>query len=53
VDKPEGKSSVGRPKSRWEDNIKIDVKEMDWKGLDAIHRAHATDGVLGSCEHSN
>jgi len=35
VRKPEGKRLVGRPRRRWEDNIKMDVKEvgcgyMDW-----------------------
>ena len=33
--KPEGKRSMGRPKLRWEDNIKMDLQEMggdcgDW-----------------------
>jgi hypothetical protein len=27
VGKPEGKRQVGRPRGRWEDNIKIYVKE--------------------------
>jgi hypothetical protein len=27
----EEKSSLGRPKRRWEDNIKADFKEMLWK----------------------
>jgi len=38
VGKPEGKRPLGRPRRRWEDNIKIDLKEvgcggMDWIGL--------------------
>ena len=38
VGKPEGKSPLGRPRLRWEDNIKIDLQEvgcgyMDWIGL--------------------
>jgi len=28
VGKPEGKRPVGRHKSRWEDNIKIDIQEV-------------------------
>jgi alpha-galactosidase len=28
VGKPEGKRSLGRPRSRWEDNIKMDVQEV-------------------------
>jgi hypothetical protein len=36
--KPEGKRPLGRPRCRWEDNIKMDLQEvgcggMDWIGL--------------------
>jgi hypothetical protein len=35
VGKPEGKRPLGRPRSRWEDNIKMDLREkMGWYGLD-------------------
>jgi len=34
VPKPEGKRPLGRPKLIWEDNIKIDLKEVGC-GLDA------------------
>ena len=27
--KPEGKRPLGRPRRRWEDNIKIDFREVD------------------------
>jgi hypothetical protein len=27
--KPEGKRSIGRPKRRWEDNIKVDLREIE------------------------
>jgi hypothetical protein len=30
VVKPEGKRSLGRPRRRWVDNIKIDLKEIEW-----------------------
>ena len=33
VGKPEGKRLLGRPRRRWEDNIKMDLQElgcMDW-----------------------
>jgi len=37
VGKPEGKSPLGRPRRRWEDNIKMDVQEVggggDWMEL--------------------
>jgi hypothetical protein len=29
VGKPEGKRSLGRPKRRWEDNIRMDLQEVD------------------------
>jgi hypothetical protein len=38
VGKPEGKRPLGRPRSRWEDNIKMDLQEVgrnrgDWMEL--------------------
>jgi hypothetical protein len=33
VVEPEGKSSLGRPRCKWEDNIKIDLKVMRSFGL--------------------
>jgi hypothetical protein len=32
-----------RPRRRWEDNIKIDLKYMGWDGLDWIHLAQDRD----------
>jgi len=29
VPKPEGKRPLGRPRHRWEDNIKMDLREVD------------------------
>jgi hypothetical protein len=34
VGKPEGKSSLGRPRCRWEDNIKMDLQEV---GFGSMH----------------
>jgi len=28
--RPEGGSPFGRPRPRWEDNIKIDLQEVEW-----------------------
>jgi hypothetical protein len=39
VGKPEGKRSHGRTKRRWEDNIRIDLREIGWESLDWIHLA--------------
>ena len=30
--KPDGKRPLGRPRRRWEDNIKMDVQEVSWDG---------------------
>jgi hypothetical protein len=34
--KPEGKRSLERPRCRWEDNIKMDLQEVGWGGIDWI-----------------
>jgi len=34
VGKPEGKRPLGRPRRRWEDNIKMDFQEMGCGGMD-------------------
>jgi hypothetical protein len=36
VGKPEGKRTLGRPRRRWLDNIKIDLREIGWDGMDWI-----------------
>jgi hypothetical protein len=36
VGKPEGNKPVGRPRRRWEDNIKMDLREIEWGGMDWI-----------------
>ena len=30
VGKPEGGRPLGRPRHRWEDNIKVDLREVGW-----------------------
>jgi hypothetical protein len=30
VGKPEGKKPLGRPSRRWEDGIKMDIREIGW-----------------------
>jgi hypothetical protein len=30
VGKPEGRRPLGRPRLRWEDNIKMDLREVGW-----------------------
>jgi hypothetical protein len=36
VEKSEGKRPVGRPRRRWVDNIKIDLREIGWDGINWI-----------------
>jgi hypothetical protein len=36
VGKSEGKTPLGRPKRRWVDNIKMDLRETGWYGMDWI-----------------
>jgi hypothetical protein len=43
VGKPEGKRPVGRPRRRWEDNIKMDLREIGWSGMDWIDLAQDRD----------
>jgi len=43
VGKPEGMSSLGRPRHRWEDNIRTGLAEIGWEGMDWIHLAQDKD----------
>jgi hypothetical protein len=42
-EKPEGKRPLGRPRRRRVDNIKIDLREIGWGGMDWIDRAQDRD----------
>jgi hypothetical protein len=37
------KSPLGRPRSRWEDNIKMDIQEMGWGVVDWTDLAQGKD----------
>jgi hypothetical protein len=43
VGKPEGKRPLGRPRRRWVDNIKRDLREVGWDGMDWIDLAQDMD----------
>jgi hypothetical protein len=43
VGKPEGKIPLGRPRRRWVDNIKMDLREVGWGGMDSIALAQDRD----------
>jgi hypothetical protein len=40
---PEGRRPLGRPRRRWEDNIKMDLREIGFEDVDWIHWAHDRD----------
>jgi hypothetical protein len=43
VGKPEGKRPLGRPRRRWVDNIKMDLTEIGWDGVDWIELTQDRD----------
>jgi hypothetical protein len=43
VGKPEGKRTLGRPRRRWEDNIRMDLQEVGFGGMDWIWLAQDRD----------
>jgi hypothetical protein len=47
---PGGKRPLGRPRRRWVDNIRMDLREIGWDGMDWIDLAQDREG---SCEYGN
>jgi hypothetical protein len=43
VGKPDGKRQLGRSRRRWVDNIKMDLREIGWDGMDWIDLAQDRD----------
>jgi hypothetical protein len=43
VGKSEGKRPLGRPRRRWEDGIRMDLREIDLEGVDWIRMAQDRD----------
>jgi hypothetical protein len=44
VGMPEGKKRpLGRPRRRWVDNIKMDLRDIGWDGMDWINLAQGKD----------
>jgi hypothetical protein len=44
VGRPEGRRPLGTPRHRWEDNIKMGLQEVGWRGMDWIELAQDRDG---------
>ena len=45
-EKPKGKTALGRPRHRWEDNIKTDLQEIDWDSMNWVYWLR-----IGTCGH--
>jgi hypothetical protein len=43
VGKPEGKRPHRRPRHRWLDNIRMNLMEIGWEGVDWMHLAQDRD----------
>jgi hypothetical protein len=43
VGKPEGRRPLGRPRCRWEDGVRMDLREIGLGGVDWIRLAHDRD----------
>jgi hypothetical protein len=43
VGKPEGRRPLGRPRRKWVDNIKMDLRGIGWGGMDWIDLAQDRD----------
>jgi hypothetical protein len=43
VGKPERRRPLGRPRHRWVDNIKIDLREIGWDDVDWVDLAQDRD----------
>ena len=49
---PEGKGPLGRPRSRWENSVKMDIQQIRLKGV--LELFWLTIGIIvGSCEDGN
>jgi hypothetical protein len=43
IGKSEGRRSLGRLRCRWEDNIRMDLREIGWEAVDWMHLAQVRD----------
>jgi len=52
ITKPEGKRPLGKPKHRWEDNIRTDLRVTGWELVDWI-MSQDKGLVADPCKYSN
>jgi hypothetical protein len=50
VGKPDGKRPLGRPRRRWEDGIRMDLKEIGLGGCGLVSNGSGQGSVAGCCE---
>jgi hypothetical protein len=43
VGRPEGKRPLRRPRRKWVDNIRMDLRDIEWGGMDRIDLAQDRD----------
>jgi hypothetical protein len=43
VGKPDGKRPLGRPRHRWVDNVKVDLRQIEWGRMDWIDQPQDRD----------
>jgi hypothetical protein len=43
VGEREGKKPLGRPRHRWEDNMRMDLRETEWESVGCMHLAQDKD----------
>jgi hypothetical protein len=43
VSKPEGRTTLRRPRHRWKNNIRMELRAIVWEGVDLIHLAQDRD----------
>ena len=53
MEKPEGKRPLGRPRRRWEDNIKMDLQEVGSGDVDRIEHGSGYGQVADACDCGN
>jgi hypothetical protein len=53
VGKPEGKRPLGGSRRRWEDNIRIVLREIGWECVDWIYLTQDRDRWRAVCGHGN
>jgi len=52
VGRPDRKKPFGKPRNRWVENTRRDLKPIGWKDRDGINLAADRD-KLSNCEHGN